>query len=196
MFFYVFAERCQTYKHSHCLQWWCQCVVYEALQTHGKRFGVSSVTEWCVFPKTHDWCFFEVCYRLVTANSSPHSVQSPQHSCWYVRGINHCCGPKRQGDGVRGQRSQCSIEVKAKWHLVTANDANLISEQIFKICIFLSCHFLLVGNIAVFDIQVLTLLSAWQMITVLFIFSCKRELSLVLAIFSCTLVSVAHSKFR
>lgn len=152
---------------------------------------------WVVCFSQNSWLvFFEVCYRLVTANSSPHSVQSPQHSCWYVRGINHCCGPKRQGDGVRGQRSQCSIEVKAKWHLVTANDANLISEQIFKICIFLSCHFLLVGNIAVFDIQVLTSLSAWQMITVLFIFSCKRELSLVLAIFSCTLVSVAHSKFR
>lgn len=48
------------------------------------------------------WCqlavFFEVCYRLVTANSGPHITQNPQHSCWYVRRINHCCGADGQGE--------------------------------------------------------------------------------------------------
>ena len=61
---------------------------------------------WLVFsPRLSRLVFFEVCYRLVTANSSPHSARSPQHSCRCVRGINHCCWPngrRKMGWKVKG----------------------------------------------------------------------------------------------
>lgn len=71
-----------------------------SLQSHSKKgFRVSGVTAcWIFFFQISRLVFFEVCYRLVTANSSPHSTLSPQHSCWYVRGINHCRWPNRQGE--------------------------------------------------------------------------------------------------
>lgn len=66
---------------------------------------VSGVSDCCIFFQLPRLVFFEVCYRLVMANRSPHSALSPPTQLLVCQRDKSLSWAQRTGSkGVRGQR--------------------------------------------------------------------------------------------
>lgn len=155
-----------------------------------QRLRVSDVAARCIFFHISRPLSFEVCYRLVTANSSPHSAREPPTQLLVCqRNKSLLWAQSTERDGVRGQRSLWSAGVKHCWRIILANNANLTLVLILKRNAFLwvcLLYWLKVYQIPTFIISIIITRGY-----LLFVLLQLTKSSAVIVVFSCN--TVPHS---